>query len=123
MSDPRQSNVGEKDVGAGETLARYEGDGKLHVEHVQPDPAQRGLSITADPHRNASVATSSGRQHSTGGARRLSEWDAMKIAKEGGVEIDEEIEMLEEELRNNPIKTGFFSPTITFNDPRHFTYV
>lgn len=51
----------------------------------------------------------------------MSEWDAMKIAKEGGVEIDEEIELLEEVLRQNPVQTSFFSPVINFKDPKHFT--
>ena len=104
-------------------MARFE-DGKLKFDHVEPKHAPRGQSIVGgDPARNISVATNGGRQYSTGGDRRMSQWDAMKVAKAGGVEIDEEIELLEEELRNNPVKPSFFSPVINFKDPRHFTYV
>lgn len=94
-------------------------DGKLEVEHVEPE-SKRGNSTAA---RNLSVATDNGRQYSTGGPRRQSQWDAMKIAKEGGVEIDEEIELLEEELRNNPVSHSIFAPVINFNDPAHFTWL
>lgn len=53
----------------------------------------------------------------------MSEWDAMRIAKEGGVEIDEEIELLEIELRENPIHGSFFSPVINFKTPAQFTWL
>ncbi|KAL9128267.1 MAG: hypothetical protein Q9217_003029 [Psora testacea] len=47
--------------------------------------------------------------------------DPFKIAKEGGIEIGEEIELLEE-LAQNPVKHCIFSPVITFKEPKHFTY-
>jgi len=49
--------------------------------------------------------------------------DAMKIAKEGGVEIDEEIELLEIELRKNPVQHSIFSAVVNFKDPKDFTSV
>ena len=112
MSDPEKDGSRQLD-----SVAKYE-DGKLKVDHVEPLHIEKG-----DPNRSLSVATNGGRQYSTGGGRRMSQWDAIKIAKAGGVEVDEEIELLEEELRNNPIKTNFFSPVINFKDPRHFTSV
>ncbi|MCJ1454411.1 hypothetical protein MMC28_004764 [Mycoblastus sanguinarius] len=102
-----------------DAMERYV-DGKFQIEHVDPHHGLRGNPITQ---RNMSVATNGGRQYSTGGARRMSEWDAMRIAKEGGVEIDEEIELLEEELRNNPVKHGILSPVINFKNPAHFTWL
>lgn len=119
MSDDSPSS--EKGYRPDDTLAKYE-DGKLKIEHVDHQPGQRGHSIVADPNRNLSVATDGGRKYSTGGQRRLSNWEAMKVAKEGGIEIDEEIELLEIELRENPVKHSIFSPVINFKDPRHFTY-
>ncbi|KAL2059225.1 hypothetical protein ABVK25_000517 [Lepraria finkii] len=113
MSDNSESPTGEKS-----TMGRYV-DGKLQIEHVEPT-ANRGQSITQ---RNLSIATNGGRQYSTGEARRMSEWDAMKIAQEGGVEIDEEIELLEIELRENPVKHSFFSLVINFKNPAHFTWL
>ena len=96
---------------------KYEGDvdryvdGHKEVDHVEPiRPASGRFQSTG------------GRNYSTSG-RRLSEWEALKIAKAGGPEIDEEIAELEEELRQNPIKNGWLSPTISFKDPRHFTWV
>ena len=100
-------------------MGRYVG-GKLEVEHVEPTTGPRGNSVAQ---RGMSTATDGGRQYSTGGARRMSEWDAMKIAKEGGVEIDEEIDLLEVELRQNPVKHGLFSPVINFKNPAHFTWM
>ncbi|CAD6564944.1 MAG: hypothetical protein ASARMPREDX12_004519 [Alectoria sarmentosa] len=119
MSDNSPSSgYGEKEYSPHDTMERYV-DGKLEIEHVEPD-ARRGHSMVP---RNLSVATDNGRQYSTGGPRRQSQWDAMKIAKEGGVEIDEEIELLEEELRNNPVPHSFFSPVINFKNPAHFTWL
>ena len=116
MSNPEKNGLGDAD-----TVGKYE-NGKLKLENVEPIHAPRGQSITGgDPTRNLSVATNGGRQYSTGGDRRMSQWDAIKIAKPAGVEIDEEIELLEEELRNNPVKPNIFSPVINFKDPRHFT--
>lgn len=112
------SGSSEKGYSPHDTMERYV-DGKLEIEHVEPD-ARRGNSMVP---RNLSVATDNGRQYSTGGPRRQSQWDAMKIAKEGGVEIDEEIELLEEELRNNPVPHNFFSPVINFKNPAHFTWL
>ena len=108
----------EKEYSPTDTMERYI-DGKLEVEPVKPD-SRRGNSTVP---RNLSVATDNGRQYSTGGPRRQSQWDAMKIAKEGGVEIDEEIELLEEELRNNPVPHSIFAPVINFKNPAHFTYL
>ena len=108
----------EKESSPMDTMERYV-DGKLEVDTVKPD-SRRGNSTAP---RNLSVATDNGRQYSTGGPRRQSQWDAMKIAKEGGVEIDEEIELLEEELRNNPVPHSIFAPVINFKNPAHFTYL
>ena len=108
----------EKDYSPTDTMERYV-DGKLEIENIVPD-SRRGNSTVP---RNLSVATDNGRQYSTGGPRRQSQWDAMKIAKEGGVEIDEEIELLEEELRNNPVPHNFFAPVINFKNPAHFTWL
>ena len=116
MSDPEKNGLGESDA-----VAKYE-NSRLKVDHVEPVHPPRGQSVVGgDPARSFSVATNGGRQYSTGGERRMSQWDAIKIAKAGGVEIDEEIELLEEELRNNPVKPNIFSPVINFKDPRHFT--
>lgn len=115
-SPPNGSN--EKEYSSNDTMERYV-NGKLEVEHVEPD-SRRGNSIAP---RNLSVATDNGRQYSTGGPRRQSQWDAMKIAKEGGVEIDEEIELLEEELRNNAVPHSIFAPVINFKNPAHFTWL
>ena len=86
--------------------------GKLEVDHVEPanQPGADG--------RKYSIG---GRQYSTSG-RRLSQWDAMVIAKEGGAEIDDEIELLEEELKANPIKHGLLNPKINVT-PAHFTWL
>ena len=94
------------------------------------------MSISWDPekpqvdHTNGErTASASGRLYSTGGrsyslsGRRLSEWDAMKIAKQGGAEIDEEIAQLERELEAHPVKISWHSPIIKFKDPRHFTWL
>ena len=108
----------EKEYSPTDTMERYV-DGKLEVDHVEPD-SRRGNSTVP---RNLSVATDNGRKYSTGGPRRQSQWDAMKIAKEGGVEIDEEIELLEEELRQNPVHHSVFNPVINFKNPAHFTYL
>ncbi|KAL9138173.1 MAG: hypothetical protein Q9175_000597 [Cornicularia normoerica] len=119
MSDNSPPNdFGEKEYSPNDTMERYV-NGKLKVEEVEPD-FRRGHSIVP---RNLSVATDNGRQYSTGGPRRQSQWDAMKIAKEGGVEIDEEIELLEEELRNNPVSHSIFAPVINFKNPAHFTWL
>ena len=112
MSDPEKNVSGDPD-----SVAKYE-DGKLKIDHVEPVHVEKGGTD-----RNLSVATNGGRQYSTGGGRRMSQWDAITIAKAGGVEIDEEIELLEEELRNNPVKHSFFSPVINFKDPKYFTLV
>ncbi len=101
-----------------DTMERYV-DGKLQVHHVGNNARRQG-SMSG---RQLSIATDNGRQYSTGGARRMSQWDAMKIAKEGGVEIDEEIELLEIELRENLIHGSFFTPVINFKNPAHFTWL
>ena len=118
MSDPFAVDKG-RDTNGG-SVGRCV-DGKLEVEHVSPGASAAHLADATG--RNYSMASNGGRHYSTGGPRRMSEWDALKIAKEGGVEIDEEIALLDEELRLNPIKHGFFSPVINFKDPRHFTWL
>ena len=112
------SPFAEKGPSPGDTSTHFE-NSKMKTDHVEPGATGGTFAGTG---RNLSVATDNGRQYSTGGPRRMSEWDAMKIAKEGGVEIDEEIELLDQELAQNPIKHSIFSPVIDFKDPRHFTY-
>lgn len=100
----------EKSQSASDELERYV-DGKLEVDQVQhamqPGQDERKYSV-------------GGRQYSTSG-RRLSQWDAMIIAKEGGAEIDDEIQMLEEELAANPVKHSLLNPKIDVT-PEHFTW-
>lgn len=94
-------------------------DGDIEVDHVEPQH-QRATDGAADA--NGRTHSSGGRAYSTSG-RRLSEWDAIKIAKQGGVEIDEEIAELDAELMANPIKKSWTNPEIKFADPRHFTWL
>lgn len=76
-------------------------DGKPEVEHVSSGAT---YAHNVDPsERHPSMASNGGRQYSIGGARRMSEWDALKIVKEGGVELDEEIAPIGKDLRLNPI--------------------
>ena len=92
-------------------LDRY-ADGKLEIDHVEP---------TAQPNQDGRKYSVGGRQYSTSG-RRLSQWDAMIVAKEGGAEIDDEIQLLEEELAANPVKHGLLNPKISVT-PDHFTWL
>lgn len=95
----------------GDELEKYV-DGKLEVDHVEP------IAQSGPDGRKYSVG---GRQYSTSG-RRLSQWDALVIAKEGGAEIDDEIALLEEELAANPVKHGLLNPKINVR-PEHFTWL
>ena len=94
-------------------------DEHLEVDHVEPQQ-QKPVNGAADA--NGRMYSTGGRPYSTSG-RRLSEWDAMKIAKQGGAEIDEEIAELDAELMANPIKNSWMNPEIKFADPRHFTWL
>ena len=90
------------------------------IETAQPKgPNENGATVShfepskpAGPARNMSVAS-----------RRMSEAEAMKLADEGGQEIDDEIAEFEAELLENPIKSWFYNPPSAFNDPRHFTWL
>ena len=95
----------------GDELDRYV-DGKLEVDHVEP------IAQSGQDGRKYSIG---GRQHSTSG-RRLSQWDALVIAKEGGAEIDDEVALLEEELASNPVKHSLLNPKINVT-PEHFTWL
>ena len=87
------------------TLTRYV-DGEIQKEVVlEAPPGDRKMS------------------YASGRSRRMSQWDAIVIAKEGGEEVDEEIAELEQELQQNPLKKHLFSPEIKFKDPRHFTWL
>ena len=92
-------------------LDRY-ADGKLEIDYVEP---------TAQPSQDGRKYSVGGRQYSTSG-RRLSQWDAMIVAKEGGAEIDDEIQLLEEDLAANPVKHGLLNPKIGVT-PDHFTWL
>lgn len=64
------SPLGEKGHLADNEMERYV-DSKLQVEHVEPH-SNCGQSITD---RNMSVATNGGPRYSTGGQRRMSQWE------------------------------------------------
>ncbi|KIW16068.1 hypothetical protein PV08_06119 [Exophiala spinifera] len=55
-------------------------------------------------------------------SRRLSEAQAMRLANEASI-VDEEIAEFEAALQETPIKSTFLNPLISFNDPRHFTWL
>ncbi|RMZ82008.1 hypothetical protein DV737_g2253, partial [Chaetothyriales sp. CBS 132003] len=71
-----------------------------------------GLSSKNDPGRQFSMAS-----------RRLSEAQAMRLANEDAAVVDEEIADFEARLQQNPIKSSFLNPHISFSDPRHFTWL
>ncbi|KKY29084.1 putative mfs sugar [Phaeomoniella chlamydospora] len=74
-------------------------------------------------HTEKSAPLGPSRQHSTV-SRRLSEAEAIRIVLEGGAAVDEEIADLEAELAANPIQSTFLNPQLlSFNDPRHFTWL
>lgn len=55
-------------------------------------------------------------------SRRMSEIEAMQVAKDAE-EVDAEIADFEEQLAANPPKAPFLNPSLSFKDPRHFTWV
>jgi sugar porter (SP) family MFS transporter len=76
-----------------------------HVEHDRVNISQPGTV------RQMSIAS-----------RRLSEAQAMRLADEDAI-VDEEIAEFEAALAETPIKSSFLNPQISFNDPRHFTWL
>ncbi|EXJ70475.1 uncharacterized protein A1O5_06544 [Cladophialophora psammophila CBS 110553] len=56
-------------------------------------------------------------------SRRLSEAQAMKLAEDDIAIVDEEIAEFEPALEAQPVKSSFLNPQISFNDPRHFTWL
>lgn len=62
--------------------------------------------------RNASVAS-----------RRISEVQAIAIARDDMVAVNEEIAEFEAELKANPIHAPFMNPNVSLKDPRHFTWL
>ena len=84
---------------------------------------EKGLSnkahfegVTEDPNRNKSVYSTSG--------RRLSQWDAMQVARAGDFDtIDADIDEIEAELQRREKKSGILHYELHFKDPRHFTWL
>lgn len=101
------------------TELKHHVDGQMHIDHVEPQTHTQPSHADFNGDRKYS---SGARQDSTSG-RRISEYDAMKIAKENKSLIDEEIAELEAELEANPIAKSWLSPIISFKDPRHFTWL
>jgi sugar porter (SP) family MFS transporter len=84
--------------------------GKVRFEsHSRPELAAKG---------GDQPSTASGAWSAAG--RRLNELDAIKIAKEGGAEIDEEIAMLEAELAQKPLHKNWLGPETTVPNPAHY---
>ena len=79
--------------------------------HVEKD-SSFGTSTHDNATRNQSVAS-----------RRLSQAQAMQLAADDMTAVDEEITEFEAELQAAPIKSSFLNPTISFKDPRHFTWL
>lgn len=97
-------------------------DGDVKVDHVEPQSHSLGLQPIR-PGQNGDRMYSTGvRQYSTSG-RRISEYEAIKIAKEDKTAINEEIAELDAELAANPIAKSWLNSVITFKDPRHFTWL
>lgn len=83
--------------------------GPSHVEH---DHNQSTMIQRPDPARNPSMAS-----------RRMSEAQAMAMAKDDMTAVDEEIAEFEAELASNPIHAPFLNPNVSLKDPRHFTWL
>lgn len=47
----------------------------------------------------------------------------MRLAEDDVAIIDEEIAEFESQLQATPIKSSFLNPQVSFNDPRHFTWL
>jgi hypothetical protein len=82
-----------------------------------------------EPHPRLALVANGALQKAAGGRvcstgdRHLNELDAIKIAKEGGAEIDEEIAMLEAELAQNPPPKSWLSPLVTVFNPARFLWL
>lgn len=83
-----------------------DGSTLAHLEHDKIEDTSRPATA-----RQMSMAS-----------RRLSEAQAMKLADETAI-VDDEIAEFEAALLENPIKSSFLNPQISFNDPRHFTWL
>ena len=83
---------------------------QVHLDVEKPSSFARSTPNNAT--RNQSVAS-----------RRLSQAQAMQLAADDMTVVDEEIAEFEAELQANPIKSSFFNPSISFKDPRHFTWL
>lgn len=72
---------------------------------------------------NGTLQKAAGGRVCSAGGRHLNELDAIKIAKEGGAEIDEEIAMLEAELAQNPPPKSWLSSLVTVSNPARFLWL
>jgi sugar porter (SP) family MFS transporter len=87
-------------------------EGAHFVSHSSPEHLANG---------GRQQSTTSGAYSAGGG--RLTELDALKIAKEGGAQINEEIAMLEAELAQKPLYKSWLSPEITVSSPARFMWL
>lgn len=56
-------------------------------------------------------------------SRRMSEIEAMQMAKDDSKAVDEEIAEFDAELAANPPHAPFLNPNLSISNPRHFTYL
>ncbi|KAG9793248.1 Myo-inositol transporter FST1 [Exophiala dermatitidis] len=89
-----------------EKMGSGDAHGPAHIENEHDQVSRTG------PPRQASMVS-----------RRLSEAQAIKLAEDDMAVVDEEIAEFEAELEANPIKSSFLNPQLSFNDPRHFTWL
>lgn len=71
----------------------------------------------------AMVSAPTGSRRASMASRKMSEVQAMQIAKDDSTAVDEEIAEFEAELAANPPHAPFLNPNLAIKNPRHFTYL
>ena len=117
---PNIANSNDSSSDGAYTTQRNQSVSSQMKRYVNGHEEKEGIShfeaIAADPARNKSVYSQSG--------RRLSEWEAMQIANAGDFEtIDAEIDELEAELEQRNRSSRWYHYELQFKDPRYFTWL
>ena len=107
------SNSSSEDINPNQRKKSSTGGVQRYVDGSEEKEQVHFEGVAADPNRNKSVYSTSG--------RRLSQWEAIQVAAAGEFDtIDAEIDEIEAQLQQTKVSSRF---QLNFKDPRHFTWL
>lgn len=95
----------------------------MSTDEKEGEAPQPTAHVDYDSKHNLMINKLHASRRPSAASRRMSEAEAMQVAKDDMTAVNDEIADFEQQVKDNPIYSPWLNPSVSVKDPRHFTWL